>query len=123
MLALTISENFTVADEYDDIFIPTSSQGLKSHTIPWLAIRETYVRFPRLKIMENYIWLVKKHFLCVQYPGPNEAGLAFDREMTGKYPLVLSAWRGPMFPLIVCVHPQTVKPILATGGTISWHRV
>ncbi|PVD31380.1 hypothetical protein C0Q70_06792 [Pomacea canaliculata] len=49
------------------------------------------------------------------YPGPNEKGLQYQREMTAKYPRVGSMWLGPSIPLIWVSHPDTVKLILKTS--------
>ncbi|XP_069136543.1 ultra-long-chain fatty acid omega-hydroxylase-like isoform X1 [Argopecten irradians] len=51
----------------------------------------------------------------LEYPGPNEAGLKYQREMTGLYPRISRAWLGPILPLIIVNHPETVKAILKTS--------
>ncbi|XP_025090186.1 phylloquinone omega-hydroxylase CYP4F2-like [Pomacea canaliculata] len=49
------------------------------------------------------------------YPGPNEKGLQYQREMTAKYPRASSVWLGPSIPVIFVSHPDTVKLILKTS--------
>ncbi|KAK7506000.1 hypothetical protein BaRGS_00002722 [Batillaria attramentaria] len=58
------------------------------------------------------------HFLfgnLLAYPGPNDEGLKFQREMTGKFPRTQSAWSGPFFPMVFVSHPDTVRIILKTS--------
>ncbi|KAK3599085.1 hypothetical protein CHS0354_024413 [Potamilus streckersoni] len=50
-----------------------------------------------------------------QYPGPNEAGLAFQRKQTEKYPKIVRGWLGPFIALITVHHPDTVKIILRSS--------
>ncbi|KAL5017474.1 hypothetical protein ScPMuIL_007063 [Solemya velum] len=50
-----------------------------------------------------------------QYPGPNEAGLKFQRELTGKFPRVARAWLGPFVSFLIVSHPETLKLILKTS--------
>lgn len=51
----------------------------------------------------------------LEYPGPNDEGLKFQREMTGKFPRVQSVWNGPFFPMVLVSHPDTVRIILKTS--------
>ncbi|XP_033747773.1 cytochrome P450 4F22-like isoform X1 [Pecten maximus] len=51
----------------------------------------------------------------LEYPGPNEAGLKFQRDMTALFPRVSRAWLGPFLPLIIVNHPDTVKAIMKTS--------
>ncbi|PVD31382.1 hypothetical protein C0Q70_06794 [Pomacea canaliculata] len=40
------------------------------------------------------------------YPGPNEKGLQYQREMTAKYPRASSVWLGPSIPDNIGVHAE-----------------
>lgn len=51
-----------------------------------------------------------------QYPGPDERGLQWQRDMTATFPRTCSGWMGPFFPMIMVSHPETVKVILKTSG-------
>ena len=53
---------------------------------------------------------------CFQYPGPDERGLKFQRDMTMEFPRVVSGWMGPFFPVIMVHHPENVRLILKTSG-------
>ncbi|XP_021372772.1 phylloquinone omega-hydroxylase CYP4F2-like isoform X1 [Mizuhopecten yessoensis] len=60
----------------------------------------------------------KSNFLfgnLLEYPGPNEAGLKYQRDMTALYPRVSRGWLGPFIPLIIVNHPETVKAIMKTS--------
>ena len=51
-----------------------------------------------------------------QYPGPDDRGLKFQREMTAMFPRVVSAWMGPFLPMLIVAHPETVRIILKSSG-------
>ncbi|XP_060077843.1 cytochrome P450 4F2-like isoform X3 [Ylistrum balloti] len=51
----------------------------------------------------------------LEYPGPNEAGLKYQRDMTALFPRISRAWLGPFIPLIIVNHPETVKAIMKTS--------
>ncbi|XP_050413253.1 cytochrome P450 4F4 [Patella vulgata] len=46
------------------------------------------------------------------YPGPNEAGLQYDRDLPKRFPKFNRIWLGPFIPLIILYHPDTVRSIL-----------
>ena len=52
----------------------------------------------------------------LQYPGPNEAGLAYERMTTVKRPRTSGDWRGPFLPCVCCKHPDTMKSLLKSSG-------
>ncbi|KAK7087546.1 hypothetical protein V1264_021582 [Littorina saxatilis] len=61
---------------------------------------------------------IKPHFIwgnLLEYPGPDERGLKFQREMTAMFPRVSSAWMGPFLPMIMVSHPETIRIILKTS--------
>ncbi|KAK7505999.1 hypothetical protein BaRGS_00002721, partial [Batillaria attramentaria] len=49
------------------------------------------------------------------FPGVDDRGLAFQREMTAVFPRVHSVWNGPFFPMLIVSHPDTVRIILKTS--------
>ena len=55
-----------------------------------------------------------------QFPGPDEEGLAFMRETTLKFPRAAGVWLGPLEPLLVTRHSETVRHIVTTAGTYSY---
>ncbi|XP_041348004.1 cytochrome P450 4F22-like [Gigantopelta aegis] len=65
----------------------------------------------------NLIPHEKPHWLLghiLDYPGPNDAGLKFQREMVAVYPYISLYWLGYV-PLVMVSHPSTVKAILKTS--------
>ena len=54
----------------------------------------------------------------LQFPGPNEAGLAFMRDRTAKSPRTQMTWRGLWSIMVLLRHPETVRPIVNSSGTI-----
>ncbi|KAH9504233.1 hypothetical protein Btru_064424 [Bulinus truncatus] len=50
----------------------------------------------------------------LDYPGPNEKGLAYQRDRTGKYPRCSLVWM-LQTPMIIVNHPDTVKIILKSS--------
>ncbi|GFS12211.1 cytochrome P450 [Elysia marginata] len=62
----------------------------------------------------------KPHFIfghMLEYPGPNDEGLAFQREMTERYPIAGLLWM--MFiPMLIVSHPKTVSIILKSSDVI-----
>ncbi|KAL8562082.1 hypothetical protein ACOMHN_031853 [Nucella lapillus] len=57
-----------------------------------------------------------------EYPGPDERGLKFQRDMTAAFPRVLSVWMGPFFPMLIVNHPETIRTILRTSEPKA-HRI
>ncbi|GFO26169.1 cytochrome p450 [Plakobranchus ocellatus] len=59
----------------------------------------------------------KPHFIfgnLFEYPGPNDEGMAFQREMTGKFPQVNLVWMMNI-PMLIVNHPNTVSVILKSS--------
>ncbi|ELU04871.1 hypothetical protein CAPTEDRAFT_213431 [Capitella teleta] len=50
------------------------------------------------------------------YPGPNEAGLAYGRRMTAKYPRSVGSWLGCLYPLVITRHPENAALLLKSSG-------
>ncbi|CAL1543468.1 unnamed protein product [Lymnaea stagnalis] len=69
--------------------------------------RDMYRKFP-----QDPSHLILGHLL--DYPGPDERGLAYQRERTGKYPRSSLAWMLHN-PMVIVSHPDTVKGILKTS--------
>ena len=61
--------------------------------------------------------IIDNLFNC-QYPGPNEAGLAYQRQHTERYPLAERAWVGPAMPTSLMRHFKTVGSLLMTAGNM-----
>ncbi|XP_005102455.1 cytochrome P450 4F22 [Aplysia californica] len=80
-------------------------------SIFWLVAYRKYLN--RLKVFPydppNFIF-----GNLFQYPGPNDKGLAFQRDITRRYPRMFLTWL-MQFPLIVVSHPDTVKVILKSS--------
>ncbi|XP_076453382.1 ultra-long-chain fatty acid omega-hydroxylase-like [Babylonia areolata] len=72
-------------------------------------------QFPHKK--GNFIW-----GNLFEYPGPDDRGLKFQRDMTTEFPRVLTAWMGPSFPMLIVNHPETVRIILRTSEPKA-HRI
>ncbi|KAI8775217.1 poly [ADP-ribose] polymerase 3 [Biomphalaria glabrata] len=49
-----------------------------------------------------------------EYPGPDERGLAFQRDMTGRHPRCSVVWM-LQTPMLIVSHPDTVKVILKSS--------
>ncbi|BFZ22987.1 hypothetical protein BsWGS_26025 [Bradybaena similaris] len=45
-------------------------------------------------------------------PGINEEGLAYEFENSRKYKYFHRAWVGPFLPVLVLLHPETIKPVI-----------
>ncbi|KAK3749712.1 hypothetical protein RRG08_056501 [Elysia crispata] len=59
----------------------------------------------------------KPHFIfghLLEYPGPNDEGLAFQREMTEQFPVASLVWMMHI-PMLVVSHPKTVSVILKSS--------
>ncbi|CAG5124677.1 unnamed protein product, partial [Candidula unifasciata] len=69
--------------------------------------RALYRKFPQRPA--NFIF---GHLL--EYPGPNERGLAMQREVTQSFPRCFLTW-WMQTPMIVVTHPDTVKVILKSS--------
>ncbi|BFZ18234.1 hypothetical protein BsWGS_21273 [Bradybaena similaris] len=66
--------------------------------------RALYRKFPQNPT--NFLFGILR-----EYPGPDERGLAMQREMTKKFPMCFLTWM-MQTPMIVVNHPDTVKVIL-----------
>ena len=62
-------------------------------------------------------------FISFQYPGPNEEGLQWQRDMVERYPYCALGWMGPIYPMVLVNHPETVKTILKTSGENDTERL
>ncbi|XP_064612111.1 ultra-long-chain fatty acid omega-hydroxylase-like [Liolophura sinensis] len=87
------------------------------------------VRFWRKMKMLSDIPCFPPHWLwghILEYPGPNEAGLAWQREHTAKFPYVSLALIGPFIIQVLPSHPEMVKEILRTSepkGQMVYHLI
>lgn len=56
----------------------------------------------------------------MQYPGPNEAGLKFQRDQVLNYPRAQGVWIGNWIrPSVLVHHFETVKVILKSSGRLQ----
>ena len=54
----------------------------------------------------------------LQFPGPNEAGLAFLRDRMEMFPKTQVMWRGPSYPILLLKHPDVIGNLLQTSGML-----
>ncbi|XP_067650787.1 cytochrome P450 4F4-like [Haliotis asinina] len=100
-LSVTVSIGFLVAIIYAAIKL---AQNILSFRRYAAAVN----KFPQDE--KNPIW---GHL--GRFPGPNEEGLKFQRQMTTNFPYCSLAWLGPFLSMLVVNHPDTVKTILKTS--------
>lgn len=85
---------------------------------------KTHVENNRYFIMlsKQGVWYCMYLFMLIyglQFPGPNEEGLAFLRERTGRFPRAAQMWFTPLIVLVMITHPETAKLLLKTSGDKS----
>ncbi|CAG5127098.1 unnamed protein product [Candidula unifasciata] len=60
-----------------------------------------------------------------KYPGPNEEGIEYDFAMSKKFKYMHNMWMGPLKPLLMLYHPDSIRPVLKSsapkprGGLLS----
>ena len=77
------------------------------------------VRVPSLGFEHRTDGLTGDVTSLFQYPGLNEAGLKYQREQMVVNPKLSKGWIGPFTCMVQVSHPETVKVILKSSGTIS----
>ena len=58
----------------------------------------------------------------MQFPGPNDEGLALMRYTMTMFPRLGKVWYGPVNPAVGVWHPDTVRAIMKTSGTTKSYK-
>jgi len=54
--------------------------------------------------------------ITCKFPGPNEEGLRFGRQMLLTYPHCVKTWFGPLAPVVLMRHSDSMKDVLKSSG-------